>query len=222
MKRNADYTRWMPEPRDPDDAFPMTSLHVRQALAGEAESLDWIVLRFTPLLLAQARYRLRGRMASICDPEDVVNDVWLAALPKLHRVEPRAGRFTPVLLSYLSSFVLNRVNTLVMKHLRDKPSSTPSIPSALPAQTLGAITRAVSAERRDAVLTAIEELDELDREVLVLRGIEQRPGPEVAERLDVSPGALRVRYHRALKRLRDRLPGGVFDELDDEPPAPGD
>ena len=35
----------------------LTTLHVRQAVAGDLDSQSWIIERFTPLLLAQARYR---------------------------------------------------------------------------------------------------------------------------------------------------------------------
>ena len=201
---------------DDTDPFPMTTMHVHGACRGEANSVDWVVARFTPLLLAQARYRLRGRMASICDPEDIVNDVWLAVLPKLDRIQPRAGRQTPVLVAYLSKTVLNRVNTLVMKHLRGKPRATSDALSAMPAATQGVVSRAVRTERREAVSVAIEALEEADREVLVLGAIEQQPRDQLAATLGITTGALRVRLHRALKKLQQQLPGSVFDELADE------
>ncbi|MCK5942375.1 MAG: sigma-70 family RNA polymerase sigma factor [Planctomycetes bacterium] len=206
----------------PSDPFPQTTMHVRGACSGDAASVDWLVARFTPLLIAQARYRLRGRMAAICDPEDVVNDVWLAVLPKLHRIQPRNGRHTPVLVSYLGTTVLNRVNTLVMKHLRGKPRASDQGLEALPAVTQSVVSRAVRAERKDAVLAAIEQLDEGDREVVVLGAIEQQPRARIAEQLGVTTGALRVRLHRALQRLREQLPGSVFDELDAEDGEQGD
>ncbi|MCR9246960.1 MAG: sigma-70 family RNA polymerase sigma factor [bacterium] len=199
------------------DPFPVTTMHVRGAVDGRAESIDWMVRRFSSLLVAQARYRLRGRMAAICDPEDVVNDVWLAVLPKLERIEPRAGRYTPVLLAYLGTTVLNRVNTLVMKHLRGKPRSTELAPSRLPEETRTVVSRAVQTEEHARVLAAIDELSDDDREIVVLGAIEQRPRDEIAQKLGVTTGAARVRLHRAIERLRQRLPGSAFDELADEP-----
>ncbi len=199
-----------------NDPFPLTTQHVQGACAGASASVDWVVRRFSPLLLAQARYRLRGRMQAVVDPEDVVNDVWLAVLPKLDRIQPRAGRHTPVLLAFLGTTTLNMVNTLVMKHLRGKPRAESSGLWVLPAATQGVVSRAVRAERQDAVSAAIDALDEADREVVVLAAIEQRPGAEVAQQLGITPGAMRVRLHRALQRLRAGLPGSVFDELDDD------
>ena len=47
-----------PPPLDaPQTPAGATSVHLRRAIDGDETSLDWIVERLTPLLLAQARYR---------------------------------------------------------------------------------------------------------------------------------------------------------------------
>ena len=56
----------------------------------------------------------------------------------------------------------------------------------------------------------------MDREVLVLHGIEGHPHKLVAARLGLTPENVGVRYHRALKRLRELMPASVFDDLADE------
>jgi len=43
---------------------------------------------------------------------------------------------------------------------------------ALPAETAGAITRALAAERKEALARALAVLSGMGREILVLRGIE--------------------------------------------------
>ena len=48
-------------------------------------------------------------------------------------------------------------------------------------------------------------LTPLQRAVFELREAEGRPTEEVAEILDLSPGAVRVHLHRARLRLRERL-----------------
>jgi RNA polymerase sigma factor (sigma-70 family) len=72
-------------------------------------------------------------------------------------------------------------------------------------------SRLVRAELRQRVLDALAQLSEADRAVLVLRHLEQRPTAQVAERLGVSTGAVRVRNVRALARLRELL-ADVFEE----------
>ena len=85
-----------------------------------------------------------------------------------------------------------------------------------PADVTGVVTAAVRGEQRDAVRATIETLDAPDREVLVLRGIEQQSLPAVASALGVSVEAAGKRYQRALVRLRRQLPDSVFHELEDE------
>lgn len=204
--------------RDPGQTDALTTIHVRQARKGDPESTSWIVERFTPLLLAQARYRVRGRYESVIDPEDVVNDVWLRCIPKLEDVQEARQRETPRLLAFLSTALLNRINTLIMKHVRrgEMPggSIADEVLAQVPQSTIGVVTRAVRAERYQDVLGAIAELPDDDREVVVLRAIEQHTNAQVGTMLGMEPGTVAVRYHRALARLKKRLPDSAFAGLD--------
>jgi RNA polymerase sigma factor (sigma-70 family) len=71
----------------------------------------------------------------------------------------------------------------------------------------------VRRETQCLVHACIDELNQNDREIVILRGVEQLPNQTVATILDLTPQAVAMRYRRALERLRDRLPGSVFDEL---------
>jgi len=65
-------------------------------------------------------------------------------------------------------------------------------------------------ETQARIRKALDELDPLDREVLVLRHFEELKNVEVAQCLGIEPSAATKRYQRALKRLRDifkTLPG---------------
>ncbi len=57
-------------------------------------------------------------------------------------------------------------------------------------------------ETADRVRAALHRLSDRDREVLALRYLEELPVAEVAERLNISATAAKVRSHRALTRLR--------------------
>ncbi len=63
----------------------------------------------------------------------------------------------------------------------------------------------LSAERDRNLRDALERLAEADREILVLRFLEQLPTEEVAQILDCSRDNVYVRLHRALGRLRSQL-----------------
>ena len=93
----------------------VTTIHVQRAKHGDEASLDWVVRRFTPLLLAQARYRLGASLRTHYDPEDLVSEVWAIALPRLPDLTVRDGRATPVLVKFLATTLLFRVNSLMRK-----------------------------------------------------------------------------------------------------------
>ena len=60
-------------------------------------------------------------------------------------------------------------------------------------------------ERRDAVRRALERLDAGDRELLSLSYVEALEAAEIGRRLNLSAGNVRVRRHRALRRLAELL-----------------
>lgn len=60
-------------------------------------------------------------------------------------------------------------------------------------------------ELRERVLAALEELDEIDREVLVLRYFEQLSNEDAAAELGIDPAAASKRFARALQRIRPAL-----------------
>ena len=204
-----------------EDSDQLTSIHVHQAIQGDHDSLAWVVRRFTPVLTAQARYRLQGGLRKLYDPEDLVNDVWTVALPKLSEAPDVGSGYTRMLMKFLSTILLYRFNNLVRKHVRENETRggvvgqdrTIDELGKLPADTLGVVTRAVHDETRESVVQGVEGLEPTDREVIILHGIEQIPARDVADMLGTSAEAVAMRYSRALKKLRARLGPSIFDEF---------
>jgi RNA polymerase sigma factor (sigma-70 family) len=218
-----------PEPGGPDSPEPAgpTSLHVRRAKGGDRESCEWIVEKFSPFLLASARYRLGDRLRRLYDPEDLVQEVWAVALPKLAHLEPRAGRYTPPLLKFLAGTLLNKFGNLIQKHIRGKPrqreaglggagEDAAEAVAELAAPLTDLLSRVVRKEREAAVVESLERLAPADREIIVLRGIEQHPYKGIAAALGVDEKLLPMRYRRALERLRKELPGSLYEEFIEE------
>lgn len=213
-------SRLDPAPPTPD---ALTTLRVREAMGGDASSTAWLVERFSPLLLAQASHRLRGPLAALARthaPEDLVQDVWVRALPRLDGLAARDGRMTPVLVRFLATTMLHRLNSLAQTHLRaDGARRQDSLDPAAEAgfaESARIVSQIASHERIDVVRRAIDALDDDDRTLVVLRAIEQNPVSDIALLLGEKPNTIAVRYRRALDRLRARLPGSVFEELQDE------
>lgn len=204
----------------PGEAHALTSFHVRKARGGDEESLAWLIERLSPLLREAAQYRLGKKLRRLYDPEDIVNDVWVTALPRLHELSARDARFTPVLLKFLSTTLMYRVNNLVQKHIQGKPVQKLALPEADPldeleARTTGIVRRASRKETGDIVRRGLDLLEPKDRELLVLRGIEQHSYSEIATVLGVDAKTLAVRFQRALEKLRRQLPGSIYEELSD-------
>lgn len=200
-------------------ALSGTSRRVRGAIEGDRSDLEWTVSRLTPVLIEHARYRLRGRLQRICDPEDVVSHAWQVCLPRLPDLHARDGRYTPVLLRFLGTAVLNRINELLRREIRGAGDvRTVGDPEAgIPFDPVDRApdvwTEVVRREARGRVLAAFEELGGTDREVIVLRLVEQLPAARVGEKLGLEANAVNVRLHRALGRLRAGLDDSVFDDF---------
>ncbi|MCU0864063.1 MAG: sigma-70 family RNA polymerase sigma factor [Planctomycetes bacterium] len=208
-------------PASSDGSDP-TSVCIAGAVAGDTASRDFLVERFSPVLLVQARYRMQSLVRG-AEPEDVVQETWAAALPKLRDLRPRDGRWTPVLLKFLSVILLRAVNELLRRSLRRRggdvgrggdPATAVDPLAQLPAAVSGIVTRLARSDRGCLVQQALARLAPDEREVVVLRGIEQLPNREVARMLGIDDSAVTRRFQRAMQRLRDLLPGSVFDEME--------
>ena len=66
-------------------------------------------------------------------------------------------------------------------------------------------SRVVKAELRARVQAALGELSEIDRELLILRYVEQLPNVEIMALMGLKESALKMRHLRALERLRDKV-----------------
>lgn len=199
-----------------------TSLCIARACAGDAPSCSQVVERITPLLLAQARARLRTKVRGI-DAEDLVQEAWAQALPQLKDLVPRDGKWTPMLLKFLSVIVLRRLNDHLRTALRRRGGqigrggtehSHADPLQGAPAEISGIVTRLARSQQRCAVQSALDELPEDERQVVLLRGIEQQSNKEVARLLGIDDSSVTRRYQKALERLRKRLAGSVFEELE--------
>ena len=195
----------------------LTSVHLRRARDGDDQSLGWIVSRLSPFLRVQASYRLPAGLARLYDPEDLVNEVWAVALPRLSEIGDPERRCTPALLKFLSSTLLNKINGLIVRHIRERSGVADSGASLghLSAHVTSVLRASERDEARVELQRALATLDARDREVVVLRGIEQISNQDAALLLAESENTVAMRYGRALTKLRERLPGSMLDELPD-------
>lgn len=197
---------------------------IRRAAAGDTAAVGAMVERFTPALLMQVEHRIGAALRRFVDPQDVVNDVWLATLRRFDGFDPDEGRAGATLMAYLGVAAMRRVRELYEKYVHGKPvvavapgSADSQSPPAMDVATsaTGAVTAVLRAERGATLRAAVAELDETDRTVVVLRGIEGQSPQLVAMLTGLSENAVAQRLRRALEKLRNRLPATIFDDLGD-------
>ncbi|MGH2844629.1 MAG: RNA polymerase sigma factor [Thermoleophilaceae bacterium] len=165
----------------------MSSVHGSRPPARE---WDWAGLRSR--CLREAR-----RVLPSADAEEAVQEALLRAWRRRH-----ACRTPHAPLPWVLEITRNEARRLLDQRSRrmghELVERTPQEPLADDAELAGAATR-VTVER------ALRRLDDTDRQVLRLRYDEDLTQPEVAHRLDLPEGTVKVRLHRARHRLREML-----------------
>lgn len=206
-----------------EDETDVTTVLLSRACKGDRESQGQLVARLTPLLLLQVDVRLKDQLRPYVSSEDVVQEAWRVTLPKLADLEKKSGRMTPVLLKFLGTTIAFTLMNLWRRHVKGKPlilreggsgeSSAPAPLDHVPVDG-DASAAVVRKERAGHVMEALRALKSEDQQILVLRAVECRPNGEVAEMLGIVPSAVSMRYSRALERLKARLPGSLFEDLE--------
>ena len=133
--------------------------------------------------------------------EEVVQDAFVAVHGRWSRLRDPA-----LVLPYLRRSVVNGARS-VLRHRGVGERHLLTLRSSY-AETWepGADEAAVAAERRRAVLAALQELPERQREVVVLRYYADLDEASIATALGISRGAVKTHAHRAVRRLQDLLP----------------
>lgn len=174
-------------------------------------------------LLAQQRGRLRqmiavrldARLSARLDPSDVIQEVFTEASRKLAEyARSRPLPFYP----WLRRIAWERLVKLHQRHLyaekrtaaRDAALPIGDQSSMLLAERLvdtgtSPSRQVLRAELRIRVQEALDQMPERDRELLVLRYLEQLSMAEIAAIMESTEGAVKVRHLRALERFRKVL-----------------
>jgi RNA polymerase sigma-70 factor (ECF subfamily) len=206
----------------PIDDAELNELSRRVAL-GDQEALGTLVDFYRPRLRAMLQLRIDRRVRGRIDASDVLQETFL-------EVSARLGEFvqnSPVpFYFWLRRICGQRLATAYRFHLgtqardagRDISLFDGAFPAAnsaeLAARLVGRLsspsTAAVRAELRAQLETVLNGMDEIDREIIVLRHFEELTNSEAAQLLDIKPSAACNRHVRALEHLRralDEIPG---------------
>ncbi len=183
---------------------PIEGERYRDGIAAEAtpvpgaplETADeaTLTLRFRERLRLFALRRLRDAAAA----EDVAQET-------LRRVVEacRAGRIENP--AALPGFVFQTAHHVCLQHFRSNKREGRALLRLSgedpPEREVHPLASLIGDEQRKAVRSALERLDQDDRELLRMVYYEEMESRVLAERLGLTPGAFRVRKHRVLGRL---------------------
>lgn len=200
-------------------AGPDTEELLRQVQAGDRQARGALLQRHRARLRRLIALRMDPRLAARVDPSDVVQETLAEADRRLDRyARERPLPFYP----WLRQLAGDRLAEQHRKHVRAERRSVRREevgPWGLPGSSALALADRILAsgvspsegvqqeEARARVRAALAALAAPDREVLVLRYLEQLSAQEVGAVLGVSEAAAKKRALRALQRLRDLLKG---------------
>lgn len=198
-----------------------TEALVERARQGDRSAQAELLERYRARLRRMVAIRLDKRLAARTDPSDIVQETMHDAHRRLpeYFADPQIP-FYP----WLRRIAADRLADVYRQHVGAEKRSvlkeqagTPELNDESVAELANSIVtsshspvrRAILAEMQGRTRAALLELKPADREILVLRYLEQMEVAEIASVLGISETAVTSRHLRALQRLR-RLLGDDF------------
>lgn len=185
--------------------------------AGDQLACEHLFNRHRDQLRRMVRVRMDDRIAVRVDPSDVVQDVLADAAGCLSNYLQK--RPLPFYL-WLRELTWKRLVDLRRRHVDAQKRSVTrerswglllsdhssiSLARQLISSDKNADWRLIREEQLARVGTALDRLPDMDREVLILRYLEQMKVQQIAALLEISEGAVSMRQLRAVERMRNLL-----------------
>jgi RNA polymerase sigma-70 factor, ECF subfamily len=190
---------------------------LRRVAGGDADARSQLLARHRQRLCHLIEVRLDRRLRPRIDPSDIVQDALAEAAQKL---SDYARRRPLPFYPWLRRLVWERLLQVHRCHVRAQRRSVRREDLgglALPDESAGDLAERLVArgsspserlqhsEQWQRVQQALARLGVADREVLILRYLEDLSTAEIAAVLEVTESAVKMRQLRGLQRLRDLL-----------------
>jgi RNA polymerase sigma-70 factor (ECF subfamily) len=209
----------MAAPQDPD-----TEQLLQQAGQGNLAAREQLLVQHRTRLRQMIALRMDRRLAARLDPSDVVQETLAEAVQQLSDYfRNRPLPFYP----WLRQLACDRLAELHRRHIQARKRTVtreercaPLLPDESVLELAGRLlargsnpsARLRRQELCGRVQAALAQLAEHDREVLVLRHLEQLSTRDIAAVLGITVGAVYTRHLRALERLRTLLGNELGEE----------
>jgi RNA polymerase sigma-70 factor (ECF subfamily) len=181
-----------------------TSQLFEQARGGAPGALDAFYERCARKLLPLIRLRMGRTLRSELESRDILQAVLLKSLPRLQQVQdPRA------VMAWLARIAENEIRDQAdyrQRQMRDASRQAPLNDAIdVPAPVRQALSQAIANEELHRVEDALESMSAAERDIIVLRKLEELPFSAIAARLGKSEDACRMAFARAMASLTMRL-----------------
>ena len=195
--------------------LPRTQELLDHAQKGEPHAVDHLLDAHREPLRRMIDLRLDPALAARVDASDIVQDVLLEAHRRLQDyLQDPAMPFHLWLRHIAKDHIIDAHRRHRQAQRRSLDREQPIVPAVLADHSsfelagqlldpeLTPATEAMRRELQRSLDAAIAELDEDDREIILLRHREQMANQDVAHALGLSEAAASMRYLRAVRRLR--------------------
>ena len=139
------------------------------------------------------------------DAEDLLGDLALKLVRRLKHYDDR-GRFDHWLFRIAANMVRDRIRRIKVRphvaSLSVEDADGHSMAQSLPGETVAIDAPLLAAEVSGRLGAALDKLDDVTRQVILLRHFGELSFKEIAEICDCPIGTALARVHRGLKRLR--------------------
>src|SRR5436190_7049868 len=189
-----------------------------QARQGRAEAVEQLLPRHREPVRRMIDLRLDPAIVQRVDASDVVQEVMLEAS---RRLQDYLKNPTMPFLLWLRHLAKDHLIDAHRRHHqaqkrgvnREQPLHRPAWADQSSLELAGQLvdaertpaSEAIQQELQRRLHEAIAQLDDIDREVILMRHFEQLSNQEVALALELTEPASSMRYLRAVRRLRDLL-----------------
>lgn len=197
-----------------DDDRPL----LQKAQAGDSSAVTQLMSKYRDRLMRMVTLRMNRRLQARVDAADIVQEAYVEAFRVLGQYlqDPPLPFFL-----WLRQLTAEKLIQAHRRHLgaqmraadREVSLYRGALPEAtsesIAAQLMGRLpspsNQAIQAETKLRLQEALNSMQPMDREVLVLRHFEHLNGAETAQLLGISHEAVKKRYIRALERLQKML-----------------
>ncbi|MFM7165754.1 MAG: sigma-70 family RNA polymerase sigma factor [Planctomycetaceae bacterium] len=193
---------------------------LRDVAGGDQQAVNRLMDRHREAVRRMVQLRLDHAVARRVDASDVVQDVMLEASQRLTDYLRNPGM--PFHL-WLRQLALDRIIDMHRRHrgaqrrsvdreqnfsgVGSDEQSAADLAALLRDAELTPAAAALRKELQTRFVAALQQMDEGDREIIVMRHFEHLGNSEAAEALGLSAPAAGMRYLRAIRRLRELLGG---------------